>query len=159
MSKTVRAAAGGLLAGILLTGVAFWLAMPSLMLVTRPSKFGYEETVSRLQQALASKPDWLALTVNDYQKSAAPFASLERVGSINVCNPRYASRILSNDADRGVTAFMPLSIGVFEDQRGQVHVARLNVGLVGRMFGGTIADVMGSAGHDLDAVVTSVTAP
>lgn len=159
MSKVARAAASGLLAGIVLTGAAVWFALPALMLVTRPSNHGYEETVSRLQQSLASRPDWRSLAVNDYQKSVAPFAALERVGSVNVCNPRYASRILANDADRGVTAFMPLSIGVFENRDGQVYVARLNVGLLGMMFGGTIADVMGDAGADLDAVVASATAP
>jgi uncharacterized protein (DUF302 family) len=98
------------------------------------------------------------LAANDYQKSAAAFAALPRTGSISVCNPRYASRILANDADRGVTAFMPLAIGVYEDAQGQVHVSRLNVGLVGMMFGGTIADVMGTAGADLAEVVASVTA-
>jgi dienelactone hydrolase len=52
---------------------------------------------------------------------------------------------------------MPLAIGVYEDAQGHVHVSRLNVGLVGMMFGGTIADVMGTAGADLAEVVASVT--
>jgi uncharacterized protein (DUF302 family) len=77
---------------------------------------------------------------------------------MNVCNPRYASAILTDDANRGVTAFMPLAIGVFEDERGQVWISKLNVALLGRMFGGTIADVMGMAGKDLDEVVESVAA-
>ncbi|MDP3033124.1 MAG: DUF302 domain-containing protein, partial [Rhodocyclaceae bacterium] len=83
---------------------------------------------------------------------------LERVGSVTICNPRYASRILANDTDRGVTAFMPLGIGVYEDKAGQVYVSQLNVGLLGMMFGGTIADVMGSVGKELDGAVASVVA-
>ncbi len=31
----------------------------------------------------------------------------------------YASKILGNVADRGVTAFMPLAIGVYENKHGQ----------------------------------------
>jgi len=77
---------------------------------------------------------------------------------MNICNPRYASRILANDSDRGVTAFMPLAIGVYEDKQGQVYVSQLNVGLISMMFGGTIADVMGVAGKDLNEVVASVAA-
>jgi uncharacterized protein (DUF302 family) len=77
---------------------------------------------------------------------------------MNVCNPRYASAILADDANRGVTAFMPLAIGVYEDGRGQVWISKLNVALLGRVFGGTIADVMGMAGKDLDEVVGSVAA-
>ena len=48
---------------------------------------------------------------------------------MNVCNPRYPSAILADDANRGVTAFMPLAIGVYEDERGQVWILRLNVAL------------------------------
>jgi uncharacterized protein (DUF302 family) len=96
--------------------------------------------------------------VNDYQKSTAAFGTMERVGSVNICNPRYASRILAKDVDRGVTAFMPLSIGVYEDKEGQVYVSQLNIGLMGMMFGGTISDVMGMAGNDIEEVIASVTA-
>jgi uncharacterized membrane protein YuzA (DUF378 family) len=52
---------------------------------------------------------------------------------------------------------MPLAIGVYEDKQGQVYISRLNVGLLGLMFGGTIAKVMGMAGKDLTQVVEGVT--
>jgi len=146
-----------LLIGMALMGIITWVAMPSVMLVKRPSPHGYDETVAMLSQALAAKPDCRVLTVNDYQKSTEPFGAIEPTGSINICNPRYASRILANDVDRGVTAFMPLAIGVYQDRNGQVYVARLNVGLLGRMFGGTIAEVMGAAGGDLQDTIASVT--
>jgi hypothetical protein len=38
-----------------------------------------------------------------------------------------------------------------------VYVSQLNVGLLGMMFGGTIAEVMGMAGKALNEVVASVT--
>ncbi len=146
-----------LLIGMGLMGIVTWVAMPSVMLIKHPSPHGYDETVALLSQALTAKPDWRVLTVNDYQKSVAEFGAIERTGSMNICNPRYASRILARDADRGVTAFMPLAIGVYEDKQGQVYIARLNVGLLGRMFGGTIAEVMGAAGTDLRDAVETVT--
>jgi len=78
---------------------------------------------------------------------------IDKVGSIALCsNPRYASRILADANNRKVTAFMPLAIGVYEDGKGQVYVSQLDVGLMGMMFGGTIAEVMGVAGKDLNAV-------
>ena len=98
------------------------------------------------------------LKVNDSQERTADFGALERVCSVNVCNPRYAAKILADDANRGVTAFMPLAIGVYEDKKGQVFVSQLNVGVMGLMFGGTIADMMGMAGKDLNEVVASVAA-
>lgn len=95
--------------------------------------------------------------MNDYKKSTEAFVNLERTSSVNICNPRYASRILAEDKDRGVTAFMPLGIGVYEDKKGQVFVSKLNIGLLGKMFGGTISKVMGVAGKDLGEVINSVT--
>ena len=158
MNKSAIRAAGWVLVGMLLMGLIVWFTMPSLMLIKHKSTRSYDDTIAVLGEALKTKPDWRVLTVNDYQKSTAAFGAIERVGSMNICNPRYASRILANDTDRGATAFMPLALGVYEDKEGQVYVSQLNVGLIGMMFGGTIADVMGTAGKDLNEVVASVAA-
>lgn len=158
MSKNIIQAAVWVVVGMLLMGLVVWFTMPSLMLIKHKSNLGYDETIVVLNNAIMQKQDWRVLTVNDYQKTTATFAALERVGSITICNPRYASKILANDADRGVTAFMPLGLGVYEDKQGQVYVTQLNVGLLGMMFGGTIAEVMGMAGNDLTGVVAAVAA-
>ena len=158
MKKSTMQAAGWVLVGMVLMGIIVWFTMPSLMLIKHKSNRGYDDTIAVLSETLKKKQDWRVLTVNDYQKSTAAFGAIERVGSVTICNPRYASKILANDADRGVTAFMPLGLGVYEDKKGQVFVSQLNVGLMGMMFGGTISDVMGMAGKDLDEVVASVAA-
>jgi uncharacterized protein (DUF302 family) len=158
MKKSTIQAVGWVLVGMVLMGVIVWFTMPSLMLIKHKSNLSYDETVAVLSETLKNKQDWKVLSVNDYQKSTADFGALERVGSVNICNPRYASKILANDADRGVTAFMPLGLGVYEDKNGQVFVSQLNVGLLCMMFGGTISDVMGMAGKDLNEVVASVIA-
>lgn len=157
MKKGALHAATWVLVGMVLMGLIVWFTMPSLMLVKHKSNRSYDETIDVLSEALKKKQDWRVLTVNDYQKSTATFGAIERVGSVSICNPRYASKILANDVDRGVTAFMPLGIGVYEDRHGNVYVAQLNVGLMGMMFGGTISEVMGMAGKDINEVVASVT--
>jgi uncharacterized protein (DUF302 family) len=131
--------------------------MPLLMLVKHKSKLNYGETITALSEALIKKQGWDVLNVNDFQKRTKDFVTLERVGSIDICNPRYVSKILAEDQNRGVTAFMPLDLGVYEDKKGQVFVSKLNIGLLGKMFGGTISKVMGTAGKDLSEVVNSVT--
>ena len=147
---------GWVLAGMILMGLIVWFTMPLLMLVKRKSNKSYDETVNALSETIVKKKDWRVITVHDYQKSTAPFANLERVGSLNICNPRYASKILADDKNRGVTAFMPLGLGVYEDKKGQVFVSKLNVGLLGKMFGGTISEVMGVAGKDIGEVIESI---
>src|SRR5512142_2685990 len=115
MNKNAMHAVGWVLLGMVLMGIIVWFTMPSLMLIKHKSNRSFDDTVAALSEALAKKQDWRVVTVNDYQKSTSAFGTIERVGSINICNPRYASKILSNDADRGVTAFMPLALGVYED--------------------------------------------
>jgi uncharacterized protein (DUF302 family) len=143
---------------MIIMGLIVWFTMPLLMLVKLRSKLSYDETINVLSETLQKKQDWHVLTVNDFQKSTEVFVALEKVGSVTICNPRYVSKILADDKNRGVTAFMPLELGVYEDKKGQVFVSQLNVGLLGKMFGGTISDVMGLAGKDLSEVVESVSA-
>ena len=143
--------------GMALMGLIVWFSMPLLMLVKLRSKLSYDETISVLGENFKKKQDWKVLVVNDYKKSTEAFVTLEQTGSVNICNPRYASMILADDKDRGVTAFMPLGIGVYEDKKGQVFVSKLNIGLLGKMFGGTISEVMGAAGKDLSEVINSFT--
>lgn len=158
MTTSVLLAAGGVLVGMVLMGLVVWFTMPSLMLIKHRSNQSYDDAVAILNEGLQKKQDWRVVKTNDYQEGTAAFRGMERVCSVNVCNPRYASEILADDANRAVTAFMPLAIGVYEDKKGQVFVSQLNVRLLGMMFGGTIADVMGMAGKDLNEVVASVAA-
>ena len=145
--------------GMLLMGAIVWFTMPSLMLIKHKSAFNYDETIAALDKEVKNKQNWKVLTVNDYQKSIqdAGHGTIEHTASMNICNPRYASMILADDKNRGVTAFMPLAVGVYEDKAGQVYVTQLNIGLLGMMFGGTIAEVMGMAGQDVKEIITPVT--
>ena len=147
---------GGVLIGMVIMGLVVWFTMPSLMLIKHRSMRGYDEALAILNDSLQKKQDWLLVMVNDYQERTANFGAIERVCSVNVGNLRYASEILNDDANRGVTAFMPLAIGVYEDKKGQVFVSQLNIGLLGMMFGGTIAKVMKMAGKDIKEVVASM---
>ena len=158
MTTGVLLLVGGVLVGMVLMGLAVWFAMPSLMLIRRRSNRSYDDVVASLSEGLQKKEDWRVVRINDYQESTVAFGALERVCSLSVCNPRYAANILADDANRGVTAFMPLAIGVYEDKKGQVFASQLNVRLLGMMFGGTIAQVMATVGTDLNEVVAAVAA-
>jgi uncharacterized protein (DUF302 family) len=146
----------GLLIGMVIMGLIVWFTMPSLMLIKHKSNRSYDDTLAILSEGFPKKQDWHLLKITDYQENTAPFGAMERVCSMNVCNPRYAWQILSDDANRGVTAFMPLAVGVYEDKKKQVFISQLNVRLLGMMFGGTIAKVMNMAGIDLNEVIASV---
>jgi hypothetical protein len=52
---------------------------------------------------------------------------------------------------------MPLGIGVYQEEDGNVYISELNVALLGMMFGGTIAEVMADAGNDISEVIALAT--
>jgi hypothetical protein len=53
---------------------------------------------------------------------------------------------------------MPCGIAVWEDDEGGVWISRMNTGLMGKIFGGTIARVMGGmVARDESKITAGVT--
>ena len=145
--------------GMLLMGVGVWIMMPKMMLTTYKSKSDFEKTVENLKAAIEAKGDWKFTKEFDFQKNIhnAGHDKIEKVGSIAICNPKYASMILSEEPNRKVTAIMPITLGVFENKTGQVFISELNIGMMGMIFGGTIARVMKIAGKDVKKIIITAT--
>ena len=145
--------------GMVLMGVGVWIMIPEMMLTTYKSKSDFNETVEKLIAAIKSKGDWKVTKEFDFQKNIhdAGHDKIEHVGSIAICHPKYASMILSEEQNRKVTAIMPITLGVFENKNGEVFVSEMNVGLMGIMFGGTIAKVMKLAGNDTKEIIGEAT--
>jgi uncharacterized protein (DUF302 family) len=133
---------GGFVLGLVAMGLAVWMLMPGMMIVTKSSKLGFDETVATLQATLDAE-GWSSPMTLDLNKSMAKHGEVlePRVKIIQLCKAPYAKQVLTTD--RHVSCLMPCSIAVWEDDAGQVHVSKMNTGLMGKMFGGTIAEVMG----------------
>jgi len=148
----------GIIVGMVLMGLIVWRVMPRLMLVQHECKRSFDETITLIGEAVKKKQNWKILGINDYQKTIreSGYGEMNRIGSIALCNPRYSSCILTEDGNKKVTAFMPVEVGIYEDKSKRVWLSEMNVSLLGKMFGGTIAEVMGHAGKDIqDIIVTA----
>ena len=130
------------------------------MIVEHESPLNYEDTVAALNNIIEDRPNWKAPHTYDFQSTIhdAGHGPIQKVGTVALCNPLYASRILSADDNKKVTAFMPLGIGVYQDKDGNVYISELKVSLLGMMFGGTIAEVMADAGKDISEIIALATA-
>jgi uncharacterized protein (DUF302 family) len=148
----------GAAAGVLLTGLLVWVMMPPMMINVHESRYGFDETVALMEQAVSGQRGWKVAQVFDIQKNIldAGHEDMTRVKIVALCHPHYAQRILASDEDKGVSAMMPLGIGIYELEDGSVYVSELNIGLMGRMFGGTIAEVMGDAAVDISGMIALV---
>jgi uncharacterized protein (DUF302 family) len=128
MMKAIGSVLLWIVIGMVLMGVIVWQVMPGMMLIQHRSSKNFDETVKVIGDAVKKK-DWKILVVNDFQRSIKEggYGEMNRIGSIALCNPRYASRILADDGNKKVTAFMPIEIGIYEDKNRQVYVSELNV--------------------------------
>jgi uncharacterized protein (DUF302 family) len=154
--RLLPGAAIGFPLGFLAALMLVLAVMPGLMIVTHPSTRGFDETVAALEDAIRAQ-GWSSPGTMDLQASMAKQGVDfdPRVQVIKLCNAGYAKRVLT-DA-RHVSSLMPCSISVWEDDSGRVFVSKMNTGLMGKMFGGTVAEVMGgSVARDEEAILASV---
>jgi uncharacterized protein (DUF302 family) len=136
--------AGGLLAGIIVTALAAASFMPKLMLREHRSPFDLAETVRRItNNAVAA--GWVVSSVSALDESVKKHGGgeLRPVRLVNLCQAQHAARILNDEQARIVSVMMPCTIAVYEKADGKVAVGTMNAGLMGRLFGGVVAEVMG----------------
>lgn len=132
----------GLIIGIVLTAVTAKLAAPNLMLKERISPLSYEETVAKIESSVTNG-GWVISQKMDMQKSLAKHGqTAPRVTLLKICEPHYAAKILNDDDALSVSLMMPCTISIYEKSDGQVYVATMNAAVMGRIFGGTVSEVM-----------------
>ncbi len=147
----------GLIVGIVITGIVVWKIMPKLMIFTKKSTLGYDETLEALQQA-AKQAKWSVPHIYDMKKSfeKAGATDVERMHVISLGNGKHAYAIVKNDEDKNILAMMPFRLGVFEDKKGDVYFTGANMGIMSKMFGGNVDRVMGGSAKELDKAFKSI---
>jgi uncharacterized protein (DUF302 family) len=135
----------GLFFGMLLIGVVGWIAMPSMMLVVHQSRYdSVEETCKQLKAAIETN-GWRSPAIRNMNKDMAKHGVLmdRQVRIVELCNAKYAKDILSTNPE--VSTLIPCAWGVYEGDDGKIYISGMNMRLMGKMFGGNIAKVMGEA--------------
>jgi len=62
---------------------------------------------------------------------------------INMCQADHVYNILKEDGNRVLSVMMPCTISVYEKTDGITYIGAMNAGLLGKMFGGSIAEIIG----------------
>ncbi|WP_430813563.1 DUF302 domain-containing protein [Carboxylicivirga sp. RSCT41] len=146
----------GLVIGALATIFYVKSKAPKMMLMESESRFGFEETLDKLQESIDSK-GWKTPHVHDLQATMAKFNyDVKKVKVMEVCKPDVAQLILSRDDERIASTLMPCRISVYEKSNGKVYVARMNSVKMGNLFGGIIKQAMGVAGGESEEIIESV---
>jgi len=132
----------GIIIGAVLALVGVVKIMPKLMMAEMQSPMGYEETIAQLQDNVTNA-GWQVSALMRLDKSLAKEGkTVLPVASFKICHPDHAETVLKDDDARFLAVMMPCSIAVYEKADGKTYVATMNSGLMGKMFGGTAAEVM-----------------
>ncbi len=146
-NKNVLSAPGliaGVFLGVALAALAGWAAMPRMMLTVHQSKYpDVDKTCQELKMAIEAA-GWSCPGIRDMNKSMAKHGVQHDrpVRIVELCRADYAHDVLGGNPE--VSTLMPCAFGVYEGADGKVYISGMNTGLMGKMFGGTIAEVMGT---------------
>jgi uncharacterized protein (DUF302 family) len=124
-----------------------------LMFSVHKSKLGFEETISAIEKS-GKESGWYNPVIIDHYKieKELGYEDANRVTTVSMCRPHSAHKILKTDKNKRLAVMMPMQINVYETADGQVHVAWMNIKLMGKMFGAEVAEIMGEAEKNLQEV-------
>ena len=119
--------------------------MPSMMLTTHTSKYAtVDETSQKIRESI-EKQGWTCPKIRNLTKTMAKHGvkTEKEYQIVEMCKAEYALDVL--DTDPEILTLMPCALGVYKDVDGLVKITGMNAGLMGKMFGGNIARVMGGS--------------
>jgi len=139
-----------------IAGLAFFIGMtltyaPDLMMSEHPSPFGVEETAARIQaniQSLEHRGWKLSALRNPARAVAAGGTNVLPVLLVEACSTSYSAPLLKDDTTKILSILMPCSITVYKKDDGKTYIGTMNSGLVGRMFGKKVGDIMAEVAKD-----------
>jgi len=133
----------GIVLGVLLCAIAAWKFMPGMMIVHHESRYStVEQTCEALKTAI-EEAGWNVPAIRNMNKSIEEQGlSLSRtVRIVELCKAPYALDALSTNPE--LATLMPCAYGVYEGADGKIYISGMNMGLMGKMFGGRVAEIMG----------------
>lgn len=141
---------GGFVAGIVFTGLLAYNLMDSLMFREVPSPFGVEETVARIQQNIQNVGNGWALSGlrNPGKAVEAAGGTTLPVMMVEACSTKYSGPILKDDTVRFLSILMPCKVSVYKKNDGKTYIGLMNAGLMGKMFGPMVGEIMGHVAED-----------
>ncbi|MDP2828179.1 MAG: DUF302 domain-containing protein [Sulfuricellaceae bacterium] len=141
---------GGFFLGLLFTAFMAYNMAPSMMFKERVSPFGLEETVARIQQNIQNAGNgWSMTGLRDPAKAVQKDGgNVLPVLMIEACSTKYSAPVLKDDSVRFLSILMPCKISVYKKNDGKTYIGNMNAGLMGKMFGPMVGEVMSHVAAD-----------
>jgi uncharacterized protein (DUF302 family) len=144
-TKMLLSFLSGILVGVVLLAIVVWKMMPGMMLVVHESRYdSIEETCTALKTAIEAN-GWSNPAIRDMNATMEKHGVImeQPIRIVELCKADYAKQVLTTNPE--VSTLMPCAWGVYHGDDGKVYISGMNMGLMGKMFGGNIARVMGGS--------------
>jgi uncharacterized protein (DUF302 family) len=144
----------GFVVGVLFTSVVGYLMVPDLMFKETQSPYGFEETIARIQHNIADNPQvkakgWSLSGLRNPAKAVQnDGGNVLPVMMIEACSTKYSGPILKDDTVRYLSILMPCKVSVYKKQDGKTYIGTMNAGLMGKLFGPLVGEIMGHVADD-----------
>jgi uncharacterized protein (DUF302 family) len=147
----------GIIIGMVLTGLLVWKNMPDQMMKVVKSKYEFEETVSRLEEASFAN-GWEVKQIYDLGECLFEegYGGYMNVSVLSICHSEYSYEILQDDNNKRIAAIMPCRIGVYEDKEGDVYITRMNIGLFSKVFPGLVGEILTLVAEDDEKIIKDI---
>ena len=120
------------------------------------SKYGFEETVTAFEAAVAEK-GWVVPAVHDLQKSMAKYGTeVNSVKVFSICYPEHAVKILSGSDERIVSSMMPCRVSIYEKEDGGVYISTINSRRMSAGMQRSVRKVMKAAYEDMEEIISGI---
>ncbi|MGL5318115.1 MAG: DUF302 domain-containing protein [Bacteroidales bacterium] len=126
------------------------------IIIVTESQFGFIETLAKITQSI-EECGWKIIVSHNLQDILLKHGtSIAPIHVLELCNPRFASQLLSIDSLLMYSPFMPCRISVYENAHGQCFISRMNVGALLSQVGGVAYEIMCSASEEMEEIIGRV---
>lgn len=127
------------------------------MFVESKSKYNFDETVEKLNEAIA-EGGWRVLHTHNLQETMIKngYDDVLQTKVIELCNPKLAHQLLSDNESRIYSNMMPCRMSVYELKDGATYVSRMNTKMLSMQIGGKVEQVMGGAFQQAEEFINKV---
>ena len=135
----------GVIIGLVAAAAIGVSMMRSKMVLPERSPHAFDETCVLIEKVVSEAEGWgfprpaFDMSAKLAEKGALP-PNIRRIRLYSVCYPPVAARVLADSPK--LSAIMPCSWSVYELDDGSVWIARMNIGMMSKVMGGTVGAAM-----------------
>ena len=148
-----------LIAGIVITAVLFIYVMRNHMVADITVDGDFESVNRAIKSAVPKFDGWsFPITTWEFYKSQLSknltYDNIRNMVIHFVCKPSHANKMLQLVPSMG--GIMPCSWAVYETTDGKVHIAKMNINLMSKMYSGTIKEIMTDVAQTEKAMLSKI---